>query len=107
MRILIDALVATVFLAVIIALIAILLGCSPAHLTSDHMVDCENAEQDYELLGCYDQFVLASPAEMQSIDTDMAWIDYCVAVQDSGVVIVNTDCIIEAITCDEIGDCFE
>ena len=89
--------------------LAFLAGCggTTINVTPDHMVDCENADRRIKELGCAERFAVAGPDEIQNTADDVSWVDYCVAVDDSGLIIINTDCIVQSITCDEIEGCFD
>lgn len=89
-------------------IISIATGCTKINIdpvTPEPMIDCDKADDRLRELDCYGRFPIPGPDEIPATKDDASWLAYCVAVQESGIILIDTDCIVASITCDEIEDC--
>lgn len=95
-------------LAMLSMIASFILGCS-AYQAEPHgpepMISCDRADDRIRELGCYDTFTDASMGDITASEDDLSWLAHCAAIQEPGVIIIDTDCIIAAITCDELEGC--
>jgi len=66
---------------------------------------CEAAEMQLDALGCDDLMVVPGPDEVIGTEDDMLWVEYCEIIQESGIVVLNTDCVVDAADCEEAEQC--
>ncbi|MCP4548675.1 MAG: hypothetical protein GY835_19635 [bacterium] len=58
-----------------------------------------------EELECDELMIIPGPDEIPGTTDDWSWLEYCETVQESGIVVLNTDCLMDAGDCDAAAEC--
>ncbi len=68
---------------------------------------CDVAADYLEDLECDELMIIPGPDEIPGTTDDWSWLEYCETVQESGIVVLNTDCLMDAGDCDAAAVCLD
>ena len=96
--------------AVVLCLVVFMLmisGCSRFISVVPYEIECNKAHDKLVDLECIDLLIVPGPDEIPFTDDDPPWATYCKTVNDSGIISIDTTCIMSAANCKQVEACFD
>ncbi len=87
----------------------LLYGCHNSNCKTivDSSIDCDSAAAHILDTGCTDMLTISGADEIPYTADDMPWNQYCRQMQDSGIIVLDLDCVLSVDTCEQIEVCLD